>query len=131
MYTISQHPQQSFTVANVPMLQPWDLHSVDKKRKRTKCILFFFLPRGHHFKMSCCGCEFLSASPLLLCLEANPLISCVSMDLQKTFLYEKKKKEREEDPLHFLYFLCLSCTTTSNWLQCYCALFMKDDLNLM
>lgn len=41
------------------------------------------------------------------------------------FLYEK---EREENPLHFL---CLICTTTSKWLQCYCALFMRNDLNLM
>lgn len=45
------------------MLQPRDLRSVDKKRKKEQSAYCFCLPRGHHFKMSCCGCEFLSAPP--------------------------------------------------------------------
>lgn len=109
-----------------------------KNKKTTKCILyFFFLPRGHHFKMSCCGCEFLSAFPLLFCLEANPLISCVSMDLQRTIFYVcvcvwEKRKSTSFSWLFFFFFLvCLICTTTSKWLQCYCALFVGDDLNLV
>lgn len=117
---------QFHTVANLMMLQPWDLHSVGKKRKRTKCILFF-LPRGHHFKMSWCGCEFLSAFPLLLCLEANPLISCVSMDLQRTiFIWERERRKSTSFPFfvldlynHFKMAPVLLCFVHESWFESY------------
>lgn len=47
-------------------------------------------PRGHHFKMTFCGCEFLSVFSFLLSLGANPLISCVSIDLQRTVMCDGK-----------------------------------------
>jgi len=44
-------------------------------------------------------------SPLLLCLEANPLISCVSMDLQRTiFIWERER--RKSTSFSFLFFFC-------------------------
>lgn len=96
----------------------------DNRRKRLKRVLrCFFLkftsiiPRGHHFNVSCRGCEFLPEHPpphhqprprhphipLLPhpCLEANPLISCVSMDLQRTILYVYEKEGRRRKPIHF------------------------------
>lgn len=35
-----------------------------------------------------------------LCLEANPLISCVSMDLQRTIFYMRKREKK----IHFIFF---------------------------
>lgn len=90
---------QLHTIVNMLVIQPWDPHTVDNWRREIKWIqFFFFIPRGHHFKMSCWGCEFLpDPHPHPLCLEANPLISCVSMDLQGTFfIWEWKDKEGEE-----------------------------------
>lgn len=45
--------------------------------------------------------------PPQLCLEANPLISCVSMDLQRTILYVYEKEGRRRKPIHFFSVPCL------------------------
>lgn len=97
---------QLHTVASGLLLQPQGLYSLeeDEGKQNAFCdyfpplpclsvFLFFSLifPRGHHFKMTFCGCEFLSVFSILLSLGANPLISCVSIDLQRTvFMCERK-----------------------------------------
>lgn len=90
---------QFHTVANFMILQPWDLHSVGKKRKRTKCILFF-LPWGHHFKMSWCGCEFLSAFPPPALSGGKSTDFLCLNGLAKDNFYMRKREKK----IHFLFF---------------------------
>lgn len=93
---------QFHTVANFMILQPWDLHSVGKKRKRTKCILFF-LPWGHHFKMSLCGCEFFSAFPPPALSGGKSTDFLCLNGLAKDNFYMRKREKK----IHFLFFFVL------------------------
>ena len=66
-------------------------------------VYCFSLPRGHHFKMSCCGCEFLSAPTTTSCSVWRQIhwFPVSQWTCKGQFLYEK---EGEENPLHFLSF---------------------------
>lgn len=90
------------------MLRPWDLHSVDKKRKKNKVHTVFFFPTSLEDIISrwvAAAVNSFSASPLLLRLEANPLISCVSTDLQRThFFIWKRERRRISTSFSFLFF---------------------------
>lgn len=106
--------------------------------ERNKVNTVFFIPRGHHFKMSCWGCEFFpDPHPHPLCLEANPLISCVSMDLQGTFfIWEWRDEEGEERKsasfsvlfffyMHFKIAAVLLCFVHKWWFESYASLNEK------
>lgn len=41
------------------------------------------------------------------------------------------EREKRKSTSFSLLYLCFICTMTSKWLQCYCALFMGVDLNLV
>lgn len=111
---------------------------------------FSFFCSGHHLKMSCNGCEFHSAPlslPSPFSLEANPLISCVSMDLQRTifkcvcvcvFMCERQtERKRHSERVRCKNTLCCLCFCiiiiilyTPFWLQCYHALLNGRHLSL-
>lgn len=86
---------------NVRALQPGDTHAVDNWRKRIKRVLFFFFFPFLEDIISRWAAEAVNFSqtppPPPLCLEANPLISCVSMVLQRTILYVYEKERRREE----------------------------------
>lgn len=93
---------------NVRLLQPGDPHAVDNWRKRMKRVLFFFFPFLEDI-ISRWAAEAVNFSqtppPPPLCLEANPLISCVSMVLQRTILYVYEKERKREEKKYNSFFV--------------------------
>lgn len=98
---------------DVPTMGPtlcWQAE--DENKVRT----VFVLPRGHHFKMTCCSCRPpsnthtpLTPPPYSVWRQIHWFPVSQWTCKGHFFLY---RKESEENPLSYLYFLCLSCSTT-------------------
>lgn len=119
---------------NVRVLQPGDPHAVDNWRKRIKRVLFFFfpIPRGHHFKMSCWGCEFLpdpTPTPALSGGKSTDFL-CLNGLAKDNFICIWKREEKRRKEIQFIF--CAPFVLPL-WNGCSVIVlcFMRGDLKLM
>lgn len=120
------------TVANVLELQPWDLLFVDRRSKKNKVHTVFVSPEDIISRwVVAVNSSQLPPPPALSGGKSTDFL-CLNGLAKDNFYMRKREKKILFVFLFFLNFvLCSICTTTSKWFQCYCALFTRDDLNLM